>query len=173
MTASALVLAGDSVALAYGVAFGFSAFTQVFNPAANATLPDVVAADELVDANAVRWTVAVVAQIILAPLAGALIVIYGVGPAFAVNAASYLASAALLIALPAGRSLMAVPTRGGRAFALYDVVRDAARLISLGLGGVLADKVGIQAVNILGGSLLLTAFLVGWTAPTSARPSVP
>src|SRR4051794_11422517 len=47
-----LALVGDSVPVAYGVAFGLSAFTQVFNPAANSTLPDVVEPDELVDANA-------------------------------------------------------------------------------------------------------------------------
>jgi MFS family permease len=99
-----LALVGDSVIVAYGVAFGLSAFTQVFNPAVGSTLPDVVDADDLVDANSLLWTVAVLAQIILAPLAGALIGVYGAGIAFTVNAATYLLSAALLADLGAGRS---------------------------------------------------------------------
>ena len=303
-----LVVASDSVGLAYGVAFGLSAFTQVFNPALNATLPEVIEADDLVEANAALWTVAVLAQIVLAPLAGVLIATYGVGPAFAINTASYLVSAVLLSGLRAGRSPAALPARGwqdvlegvqtvrahpllarlivvqalaalsagatggllvvlaaqrlgvgpsgfglllgaialgaalgplalrrsirpadrrwlfgpyalrggvdlvlavastplvagpalaiygvgtstgmiayqatlqreiptelrGRAFALYDLVWNGARLISLGLGGVLADSVGIQMVYLIGGGLLLVAFAVGWTAPSRGSRS--
>ena len=53
----------------------------------------------------------------------------------------------------------------GRAFALYDVLWNAARLVSLGLGGLLADAVGIRAVYLLGGLLLLAAGAVGWSGP--------
>jgi MFS family permease len=98
-----LVAIGGSVPVAYGVAFGLSAFTQLFNPAASSTLPDVVEADELVEANAALWTVAVVAQTVLAPLAGLLVATDGAGWAFCLNAASYLASAAILGGLRAGR----------------------------------------------------------------------
>ena len=110
-----LAMVGDSVAMAYGVAFGLSAFTQLFNPAASSTLPDTVKRDELVDANALLWTVAVLAQIILAPLAGGVIGLYGTGPAFTVNAASYLVSAALLAGLPAGRSPGTIALQGWHA----------------------------------------------------------
>lgn len=55
----------------------------------------------------------------------------------------------------------------GRAFAFYDVLWNAARLISLGLGGVLADAIGIRAVYIVGGTLLLAAAGVGLTASVS------
>lgn len=56
----------------------------------------------------------------------------------------------------------AVPTEvRGRAFALYDVVWNAARLVSLGLGGLLADLVGIRAVYVASGALLLAAAAVG------------
>lgn len=304
--AALVAVVGDSVPLAYGVAFGLSALTQLFNPAASSTLPDVVEPDDLVEANAALWTVAVVAQIVLAPLAGALIAAYGPGPAFGLNAASYFASAALLGGLRSGRSpvalvgegwgavlggvkavrahpllgrlvvvqalaalsagatggllvvlaaeqlgmgpagfglllgaiglgaaggplmlarfvragergwlfgpyavrggvdlvlamastpLVAVPALAlygvgtstgmiayqstlqrtvasearGRVFALYDVVWSGARLVSLGLGGVLADRVGIQAVYVAGGILLLLAFAVGWTANPTGR----
>jgi MFS family permease len=294
-----IALVSDSVAVAYGVAFGLAAFAQVFNPAASATLPDIVRPEELVEANAKLWTVAVVAQMVLAPLAGGLIAAYGTGPAFAVNALSYFGSAALLSGLRAGRSpammsriggralldgvaavraqsllarlavvqglaaLSAGATSGllvvlaaealgvgpagfgwllaaiglgaaggplllrhfirpgdrrwlfgpyalrggvdlmlatatsplvaapalvlygvgtstgmiayqstlqraveaevrGRVFALYDVLWNAARLLSLGLGGLLADAVGVRAVYAVGGLLLLAAFGVGW-----------
>jgi MFS family permease len=307
-----LVVVSDSVALAYGVAFALSACTQVFNPAASATLPDLVEPEDLVDANALLWTVAVLAQIVLAPLAGGLIALYGTGFAFAINAASYLLSAGLLVGLQAGRApgqiarltwraalagvaavrahpllarlavgqvlaaLSAGATSGllvvlagqqlgvgpegfglllgaiavgaaggpllgrrfiragerrwlfgpyllragvditlaltgslwlvlpaltlygvatstgmiayqatlqrevpgearGRVFALYDILWNGARLVSLGLGGVLADTVGIRSVYLLGGFLLTAAFLAGTgrSLPTTrgARPA--
>ena len=112
-----MALAGDSVVVAYSVAFGLSALTQLFNPAVSATLPDVVEADELVDANAALWTVAVLVQTILAPLAGLLIAAYGTPLAFSLNAASYLVSAALLSTLRAGRARGALPGGGWRAMA--------------------------------------------------------
>jgi len=49
----------------------------------------------------------------------------------------------------------------GRAFALYDAVWNGARLLSLGAGGLLADSVGIRAVYVLGGLLLVAAAVVG------------
>lgn len=112
--ALALVVAlfGQSVAVAYAVAFGLSALTVLFNPAAASLLPEVVESDDLVDANAALWTSAVVAQIILAPLAGVLIAVHGTAPAFGLNAASYILSAALLAGLRSGRA-PAATGRGG------------------------------------------------------------
>ena len=109
-----LIPFGESVPVVYGVAFGLSALTQAFNPAAGATLPDTVQADELVDANTALWTTAVVAQVILAPLAGGLIAIFGTDVAFAVNAASYMLSAGLLRSLRIGRSPASLAQRGWR-----------------------------------------------------------
>lgn len=59
----------------------------------------------------------------------------------------------------------------GRAFALFDVLWNSARLASLGLGGVVADAAGIRVVYLLGGLVLLAAALVGFTSP--ARPHGP
>ncbi len=299
---ASLALLGGSVALAFAVAFGVSAATVAFNPAASSLLPEVVDTEDLVDANALLWTVAIIAQIVLAPTAGALISLFGVQVAFGINAASYVASALVLTGLRAGRIPSAMPSRGwaavaagvaavrsvpllrrlavvqllaslsagatsgllvvfasdalgvgptgfglllaaigvgaalgptvlrtriragdrrwlfgpfaarggvdlilaatsnpgiagaalglygtststgmvayqatlqtavpaetrGRAFALYDVVWNAARLVSLGAGGILAEVVGIRAVYVLGGALLLAASLVGLTTP--------
>ena len=49
----------------------------------------------------------------------------------------------------------------GRAFTLLDVSWSAMRLLSLALGGLLVDSVGIQPVFWLGGSLLALAGLLG------------
>jgi MFS family permease len=300
-----LAVAHGSVVLAYGVAFGVSVGSIAFNPAASSLVPDIVDKDELVDANTSLWTVAVTAQIILAPLAGALIAWAGVGVAFALNASSYAMSALLLrgVAAPArpaslvvggwraaregvavvrGSRLLrrlaivqvlaslsagatsgllvvlavesldvgpsgfgvllacigagaalgplvlrrhvragdrrwlfgpyalrgavdltlatvrspvaagtalglygvgtstgmisyqstlqtAVPTEvRGRAFALYDVLWNVARLISLGLGGLLADAVSIRSVYLGGGVLLLLAAAIGLTTPLTS-----
>ena len=297
-----LAVYAGNVAVAYGVAFGLSVGAMAFNPAASSVTPEVVEADELVDANAALWTVAVAVQVVLAPVAGLVVAWLGPGVAFGANAISYILSAAVLLRLAAGRTPADIAVRGwagvvagvqavrshpllsrlavvqvlaslsagatggllvvladewlgvgasgfgfllaaigvgaavgplvlrarirasdrrwlfgpyllrggvdltlagvgnpavafaalgaygvgtstgmiayqatlqtevptelrGRAFALYDVLWNAARLVSLGLGGILADAVGIRAVYVLGGVLLLAAGAVGWSGP--------
>ncbi len=49
----------------------------------------------------------------------------------------------------------------GRVFTLLDVTWNAMRLLSLGVGGVLVDLVGIQAVFWGGGVLLALAGMLG------------
>jgi MFS family permease len=49
----------------------------------------------------------------------------------------------------------------GRAFAGFDLLWQAGRLLSLLGGGLLADTLGIRAVYVLGGLLLITAAAVG------------
>jgi MFS family permease len=56
----------------------------------------------------------------------------------------------------------------GRAFAGFDVLWQTGRMLSLLGGGLLADAVGIQAVYLLGGLLLLTAAAVGALAARSS-----
>lgn len=72
---------------------------MLFNPAANSALPAVVEHDELVAANSGIWTAAVLSQIALAPVAGLLFLTAGSGPAFGINAASFLLSAVILTRL--------------------------------------------------------------------------
>lgn len=67
-----------------------------FNPAANSLLPALVAQDELVAASGGIWSAAVASQLALAPLTGVVVTTVGFGAAFAVNAASFLVSAAML-----------------------------------------------------------------------------
>jgi MFS family permease len=63
------------------------------------------------------------------------------------------------------------PDLRGRVFALFDVLWQSARLLSLAAGGLLADAFGVRAVYLTGGLLLLAAFAVGWvgTPATSSR----
>jgi len=52
-----------------------------------------------------------------------------------------------------------------------DVLWQTGRLISLLGGGLLADTVGIRAVYVLGGLLLLAAAAVGVTVPSRRVPA--
>ncbi len=110
--AAALILFGENVVAVYAIAFGLSVGAVLFNPAANSALPNLVAAEELVAANSGIWTAAVLSQIAMAPIAGILYATLGAGPAFGINAASFLISAAILagLRLPAGEQLL--PGRG-------------------------------------------------------------
>ncbi len=112
LLACLLVVANGSVAVAYVVAFGLAAGTTVFNPAASSLVPEVVEGDDVVTANSALWTVAVAAQVVLAPFAGLVIARWGVGVAFAVNAASFVVSALLLVGLRTGRTPADVVVRG-------------------------------------------------------------
>ncbi|MCA1712927.1 MAG: MFS transporter [Actinobacteria bacterium] len=96
LLASALAVWHDHVGVAYAVAVGLSAGQVFFSPAAQSLLPALVDDDELVAANSGIWTAAVLAQIVVAPVAALLAVEVGFGPAFAVNAGSFLLSAAVL-----------------------------------------------------------------------------
>ena len=107
-----LVAVSDSVGVAYAVAFGLSAAAVVFNPAAASLLPEVVGDNEVVTANSAMWSAAVTAQVVLAPLAGVVIAAWGVEAAFAVNAATFVVSAALLAGLRAGRKQADIIVRG-------------------------------------------------------------
>jgi predicted MFS family arabinose efflux permease len=54
------------------------------------------------------------------------------------------------------------PELRGRVFAGFDLLWQTGRLVSLGLGGVAADALGIRAVYYLGGLLLLVAGAIGF-----------
>ena len=57
----------------------------------------------------------------------------------------------------------------GRAFVGFDVIWQTGRILSLLGGGLLADAVGIRAVYLLGGLLLLTA--AATSATTAGKPT--
>ncbi len=94
--AAVLALWHGEAAVAYAVAFGLSAGAVFFNPAAQSVLPVLVDDEELVTANSGIWTAAVTCQVLVAPVAAYLAVAHGFGLAFAVNAASFVVSGAVL-----------------------------------------------------------------------------
>jgi MFS family permease len=71
--AAVLPIVDHHLALVYAVAFGLSAGAVFFNPASASVLPTIVREQELVAANSGLWSAAVVSQIALAPLGGALV----------------------------------------------------------------------------------------------------
>jgi MFS family permease len=50
----------------------------------------------------------------------------------------------------------------GRVFACFDLLWQLGRLVSLLVGGVVAEAFGIQAVYYAGGCLLVLAAVIGW-----------
>lgn len=141
IAAGSLVLLSGSVGVVFVVAFVLSSGAMLFNPASSSLLPDVVDDDEdLVTANAALWTAAVVGQVTLAPTAGVVIAVFGVRAAFAVNAATFVASAVLLRGLRAGRTAAGIDVRGWRsALAGVKAVRAHPLLARLAVVQVLAS----------------------------------
>ena len=113
VAAGSLVLATASVPAVFAVAFVLSAAATVFNPAAASLLPDVVDEADLITANSALWSAAVIAQIALAPAAGLVIAVGGgVRVAFALNAATFVVSALLLLGIRVGRTPASIEVRG-------------------------------------------------------------
>ena len=113
--AASLIFAVGSVTAVFATAFVLSAAATVFNPAATSLLPDVVDDTDLINANSALWSVAVIAQIALAPAAGLIIAVGGgVRVAFAINAATFVASALLLVGVRAGRTPASIEVRGSK-----------------------------------------------------------
>jgi MFS family permease len=111
LIAAGLAVFSQNLAVVYAAAFGLSAFSVFFNPAAASVVPVLVGSDDVVGANSAVWSAAVLSQIALAPAAGGLVAVAGAGPAFGINAASFVISAALLVRLPLPRR---PPTVAGR-----------------------------------------------------------
>jgi len=88
---------------AYLVAAGLAAGNTFFNPAFQAVIPALTSADQRLAANSVAWSTGRLVQILASAVAGGLIALIGTGAAFALNAASFAASALLLatLAIPA------------------------------------------------------------------------
>jgi MFS family permease len=138
--AGVLAVWHDQPGAVYAVAFGFSAAAVFFNPAAGSVLPSLVRDDELVAANSGIWTAAVLYQVVLAPVAGGLVVTVGPEWAFAVNALSFLVSAVVLRGLSptdppreVGRRHLLADARAGAALVTGDPL-----LRALAIGQLLA-----------------------------------
>lgn len=93
---SLLLVGTPSLAHLYGVAAVLGLFAAVFQPSLQASIPNVVPEHRLVAANAMV-SVTFQLAVMVGPVLGALLVAnVGLGPAFAVNAASFVLSAVLV-----------------------------------------------------------------------------
>jgi MFS family permease len=90
-----------SMLLLYAVVGVYGAATGVFGPAFDAIIPELVPAQELTKANALDQLIRPIGLQMLGPaVGGGAIALAGTGIAFLLDAASFLVSAAMLLALP-------------------------------------------------------------------------
>jgi MFS family permease len=92
---------------AYVVAAGLAAGNTFFNPTVQAVMPVLTTEEQRLAANSVAWSTGRLVQIVASAAAGGLIAVVGTGPAFGINAASFVASAVLI-------STLRIPTHAGR-----------------------------------------------------------
>ncbi len=149
--AALLALEHQQAAVAYAVAFGLSAGAVFFNPAAQSVLPALVDDEDLVTANSGIWTAAVVCQVLLAPAAAYLAVAHGFGPAFALNALSFVVSGAVL----RGLRVPATPPPGGAAGVFAHARDGLAALAAVPLLRALAVGQALAALSAGATSALL------------------
>ncbi len=92
---------------AYLVAAGLAAGNAFFNPTVQAVIPVLTTEEQRLAANSVAWSTGRLVQILASAVAGGLINLIGTGPAFAINAASFVLSALLI-------STLRIPDHGGQ-----------------------------------------------------------
>ena len=100
---------------AYLVAAGLAAGNTFFNPTVQAVIPVLTTEDQRLAANSVGWSTGRLVQILASAAAGGLIAVVGTGPAFGINAASFVASAALIstLRIPAHAGQLGAGTKRG------------------------------------------------------------
>jgi MFS family permease len=110
---AALPLAGSAaVIVALAAVAGFA--TGFFRPALYAGLPNLVSDDELANANSILQTIENLTLAVGPILGGALVATTGPDPAYLINAATFLVSAALLAGIP--KRLLQAATAAGRGY---------------------------------------------------------
>lgn len=92
---------------AYLVAAGLAAGGAFFNPAVQAIIPALTTEEQRLAANSVSWSTAQLVQIVASAIVGSLVAFFGTGPAFVINAVSFVVSALLIARL-------AVPPHAGQ-----------------------------------------------------------
>lgn len=156
LLALSLVAFHGSLWFVYAVAFAMAAMSTFFTPAAVSIVPALVEREEdLVGANAVMTSSAIVSQIVLAPVAGAVVAFAGPGPAFAVNAVSFFVSALLLGRL---RVPAAAPVGTQRRGYVTDVREGLALMRHNPLLRALAQVQALAALSAGATSALLVVF---------------
>lgn len=174
--AAVLAVWHSDIVVVYAVAFGLSAGSVFFTPAAGSLLPALVDEDQLVGANSGIWSTAVLSQVLLAPLTGLLAATAGYGWAFAANAASFATSAILLRGLRAAEAprpvtAVSIWTQGREALGVLGrdrllralALAQALAALSAGATSALLVILAARRLHASGGryGLLLSAIAVG------------
>jgi MFS family permease len=128
------VAAGFSLAPILAVAFILGSFTTLFQPAERALTPEVVGSEQIADANALVQTSTSLIQFSANAVAGVVIVTLGIEAAFALNSATFAASALLIGSIVGftGTTKRQAPD-GGRPSLVDDIV-DGMRYIGRNRG---------------------------------------
>jgi MFS family permease len=136
-----------------------TAAASVYPPSVAATLPRLVDDRDLPVANAAR-SVIQSASIVAGPVAGALLLLLGSpAMAFAINAATFVVSAVVLLGLPAGR-LFTPAARGDQATGVMGELR--AGVVALRNNGFAAHLVGADIVcSVVYGAQTVLLLLLG------------
>ncbi len=93
---------------------GLAAGNTFFNPTVQAVIPSLTSEDQRLAANSVTWSTGRLVQILASAFAGGLIALIGTSAAFAVNAATFIISALLIVRLvPAHAGQLGVGTKRG------------------------------------------------------------
>ncbi|MGH2562535.1 MAG: MFS transporter [Thermomicrobiales bacterium] len=138
---------------AYIVAAGLAAGNTFFNPTVQAVIPALTTPEQRLVANSVAWSTGRLVQIIASAVAGGLIALIGTGAAFALNAATFVASALLIARLTVPRHAGQIDTGAKRGLARF---QDDARE---GLSYALRDRFVSRLVVVQ----MLASFAVGGT----------
>lgn len=118
----------------YVVAAALAAGNTFFNPTVQAVIPVLTTEEQRLAANSVAWSSGRLVQILASAFAGGLIALVGTGPTFALNAATFVASAVLIarLRIPPHAGQLGAGTRRG----LRNYLGDARQ----GLGYALHDR---------------------------------
>lgn len=150
-----VVASADLVPVLIGLAFIQATIGTFFTPARGALMPRVVPASGLLAANAITQATRVIAGVVGAALAGLIVGVAGVTwPAFVLDAATFLASALIVMGIPAS---LGAP--GSDAARIADGMRSAvleglrvvgrSRLLWTTLLALAVSMFGLGAVNVL------------------------
>src|SRR6266849_7319817 len=143
---------------AYVVAAGMAAGNTFFNPTVLAVIPVLTTEDQRLAANSVGWSTGRLVQILASAVVGGLIALVGTGPAFALNAATFVFSATMIASLripghagqigaaaKLGLTSYLADAHAGLAYALHD--RFVSRLLFVqGLASVATGATGAMLV---------------------------
>jgi predicted MFS family arabinose efflux permease len=149
------------------VAATLGAFRSVFHPAMMASVPELVDGDEIVTANGLLTSTFHLAIMVGPAVGAALVVAVGPAGAFALNAASFAVSAALLL----GLRIPSEPVAHERFSPLADLREGAGYIVRSRLARGIALVMALVLLLLASQGAFQVAFVQQVLAPTSPAPT--